>query len=109
MSEGRARRTALKRTAKPCGPGARCWRQAGGDVANPTGFANIFNPPAMEAKGIRLQGERGISRKPTAQGVYNGKKSSKINTIRPLCPRPCPSPKKLRHRKILPALGGRST
>jgi len=69
MSEGRARRTVLKRTAKPCGPGARGWRQAGGDVANPTGFANIFNPPAMEAKGIRLQGERGISRKPTAQGM----------------------------------------
>src|SRR5947209_16488900 len=69
MSEGRARRTALKRTAKPCGPGARCWRQAGGDVANPTGFAKIFNPPATEAKGIRLRGERGISRKPTAQGM----------------------------------------
>jgi len=26
----RARRTALKRTAKPCGPGTRCWCQVGG-------------------------------------------------------------------------------
>jgi hypothetical protein len=27
------------------------------------------NPPAMEAKGIRLQGERGISRQTIAQGM----------------------------------------
>jgi hypothetical protein len=32
-------------------------------------FANVFNPPATEARGIRLRGERGISRKPTAQGM----------------------------------------
>jgi hypothetical protein len=28
-----------------------------------------INPPAMEARGIRLQGERGISRQTTAQGM----------------------------------------
>src|SRR5438128_6138009 len=57
------------RTAKPCGPGARCWRQAGGGFVNPTGFAKAFNPPATEAKGIRLRGELGISRTPIAQGM----------------------------------------
>ena len=35
----RGRRTMLKRTAKPCGPGARGWRQVGGGVASPTGSA----------------------------------------------------------------------
>ena len=34
----RGRRAALKRTAKPCGPGARCWCQAGGGFLDPTGF-----------------------------------------------------------------------
>jgi len=29
----RARRTALKRTAKPCGPDTRCWCQVGGGVS----------------------------------------------------------------------------
>ena len=69
MSEGRAPTNGVMRTAKPCGSGARCWRQAGGDVASPTGLCRIFNPPATEAKGIRLRGERGISRKPIAQGM----------------------------------------
>jgi hypothetical protein len=32
-------------------------------------FDEAFNPPAMEARGIRLQGELGISRKPIAQGM----------------------------------------
>ena len=35
----------------------------------PTGLRRIFNPPAMEARRIRLQGERGISRKAIAQGM----------------------------------------
>jgi hypothetical protein len=52
----RGRRAALKRTAKPCGPGARGWRQIGGGVANPTGFANAVNSPMTEAKGIRRRG-----------------------------------------------------
>ena len=65
----RGRRTALKRTAKPCGPGARGWRQVGGGVASPTGRANAVNSPMTEARGIRLRGERGISRKTTAQGM----------------------------------------
>jgi hypothetical protein len=33
----RARRTALKRTAKPCGPGIRGWCQAAGGAFDPTG------------------------------------------------------------------------
>ena len=65
----RGRRTTLKRTAKPCGPGARGWRQVGGGVASPTGRANAVNSPMTEARGIRLRGERGISRKTIAQGM----------------------------------------
>jgi hypothetical protein len=33
----RAGRTALKRTAKPCGPDTRCWCQAAGGDFDPTG------------------------------------------------------------------------
>ena len=33
------------------------------------GFAWAFNPAATEARGIRLRGEHGISRKTTAQGM----------------------------------------
>ena len=65
----RGRRTTLKRTAKPCGPGARGWRQVGGGVASPTGRANAVNSPMTEARGIRLRGERGISRKTIVQGM----------------------------------------
>ncbi len=32
-----ARRTALRRTAKVCGPGSRCWRQVGRVLVGPTG------------------------------------------------------------------------
>ena len=39
------------------------WRWSG-----PTGLRSIANPSATEARGIRLRGERGISRKTTAQG-----------------------------------------
>jgi hypothetical protein len=38
-------------------------------LRNPTGFCKAFNPPVTEAKGIRLRGEHGISRKTTAQGM----------------------------------------
>ena len=64
-----ARQTkALLRTAKACGSGTRGWCQAGGDLPGPTGLRGIVNSPAMEARGIRLQGERVISRKTIAQG-----------------------------------------
>ncbi|KRR20396.1 hypothetical protein CQ14_27045 [Bradyrhizobium lablabi] len=39
------------------------------DLQKPDRVFKTFNPPAMEAKGIRLQGEHGISRKTTAQGM----------------------------------------
>ena len=65
----RADERRLKRTAKPCGSGTRCWCQAGGDVASPTGLRRVFNPPATEARGIRLRGEHDISRKTIAQGM----------------------------------------
>ena len=57
------------RTAKPCGPGTRGWCQVGGGVASPTGRANAVNSPMTEARGIRLRGERGISRKTIVQGM----------------------------------------
>jgi hypothetical protein len=33
------------RTAKPCGPGTRCWCQVGGGFTNPTGFGKTIYPP----------------------------------------------------------------
>ena len=65
----RAGRTALMRTAKPCGPGTRGWCQAGGGESDPTGFDQPSSRAAMEARRIRLQGERGISRQTIAQGM----------------------------------------
>jgi hypothetical protein len=58
----------LLRTAKACGSGTRGWCQAGGDLPGPTGLRGIVNSSAMEARGIRLQGERVISRQTIAQG-----------------------------------------
>jgi hypothetical protein len=57
------------RTAKPCGPGTRCWCQAGGGASTQPGFRQSFNPSATEARRIRLRGELGISRKAIAQGM----------------------------------------
>ncbi len=65
----RARRTALMRTAKPCGPGTRCWCQAGGGFSNPTGFRSAANSLATVTRRIRRRGEHGISRKAIAQGM----------------------------------------
>ena len=56
------------RTAKACGSGTRGWCQADGDLPGPTGCRQVANPSATEAKGIRLRGERAISRKTIAQG-----------------------------------------
>ena len=64
----RARRTAHLRTAKPCGPGTRGWCQIGGGCLSPTGLRSTVNSPMTEARGIRLRGERGISRQTIAQG-----------------------------------------
>src|SRR4051812_5846348 len=55
-------------TAKACGSGTRGWCQADGDFRGPTGHRAIANPSATEARGIRLRGERAISRKTIAQG-----------------------------------------
>ena len=41
----RARRTTLMRTAKPCGPGTRCWCQVGEGLSSPTGFEKPLNSP----------------------------------------------------------------
>jgi hypothetical protein len=62
------RRTMLKRTAKACGPGARCWRQVGGGFSNPTGLRSIANSPMTVTRRIRRRGEYAISRKAIAQG-----------------------------------------
>jgi hypothetical protein len=47
------RRTALKRTAKPCGPGTRCWCQVGGGFAGPTGLCKTVNSPTTVTRRIR--------------------------------------------------------
>jgi len=62
------RRPALKRTAKPCGPGTRCWCQVGGGFASPTGLCKTVNSPTTVTRRIRRRGERGINRKTIAQG-----------------------------------------
>jgi hypothetical protein len=64
------RRAALMRTAKPCGPGRRCYGQAFAEVcASPTGRTAPSIRGAREARRkVRLPGEHGISRPTTAQG-----------------------------------------
>jgi hypothetical protein len=65
----RARRTALMRTAKPCGPDTRCWCQAvGGEIASYRKRSAI-KPAVTVTRRIRRRGERGISRKAIAQGM----------------------------------------
>jgi hypothetical protein len=53
------RRTALKRTAKPCGPGTRCWCQAGGGKASPTGF----DAPSTAGDGDKTNSSPGRARR----------------------------------------------
>jgi hypothetical protein len=55
------------RTAKPCGPGTRCWCQVGGGVASPTGLDQPYSSTTVTRR-IRRRGEQGISRKTIAQG-----------------------------------------
>ena len=62
-------RPAMLRTAKPCGPGTRCWCQAGGGFSRPNRVRQSFNPSATVTRRIRRRGERGISRKTIAQGM----------------------------------------
>ena len=57
------------RTAKPCGSGTRGWCQAGGGLQAPNRVMQAVNSSATEARGIRLRGELGISRKTIAQGM----------------------------------------
>jgi hypothetical protein len=62
------RRTALKRTAKPCGPDTRCWCQVGGGASARPGLDNPYSPTTV-TKRIRRRGEHDISRKAIAQGM----------------------------------------
>jgi antitoxin MazE len=62
-------RTAQRRTAKPCGPGTRCWCQVGGGLVGPTGFDTTANSPTTVTRRIRRRGEHDISRKTIAQGM----------------------------------------
>jgi hypothetical protein len=65
----RAGRTALLRTAKPCGPGTRCWCQVReGEAARP-GRPFAVNLRTTVTRRTRRRGERGISRQPIAQGM----------------------------------------
>jgi hypothetical protein len=58
----RARRATLKRTAKACGPGTRCWCQVGEGLRKPNRARETINSPATVARRIRRQ-ERAIRRK----------------------------------------------
>jgi hypothetical protein len=55
------------RTAKPCGPGTRCWCQVGGSDVGPTGLDQPYSSTTVTRR-IRRRGEQGISRKTIAQG-----------------------------------------
>ena len=57
------------RTAKPCGPGTRCWCQAGGGASTQPGPDNPSIRRRRRQKRTRLRGELGISRKTIAQGM----------------------------------------
>ena len=57
------------RTAKPCGPGTRCWCQVGGGFRAQPGSCKTVNPPMTVTRRIRRRGEHGISRKAIAQGM----------------------------------------
>jgi hypothetical protein len=67
--ERRAGRTALKRTAKPCGPDTRGWCQTAGGAFDPTGSVEPSSRQQRRPEGIRLRGEHGISRQAIAQGM----------------------------------------
>ena len=58
------------RTAKPCGPGRRCYGQAGSKMcASPTGWTASSNSNGEGGqRKVRLPGEHGISRPTIAQG-----------------------------------------
>src|SRR5260370_23214892 len=57
------------RTAKPCGPDARCWRQVRGGMSCSTGPSQAIHPLTTVTRRIRRRGEHGISRKAIAQGM----------------------------------------
>jgi hypothetical protein len=65
----RAGRTTPKRTAKPCGPGTRCWCQTAGGEIDPTGFDSAIKPAATVTRRIRRRGEHDISRQTIARGM----------------------------------------
>jgi hypothetical protein len=67
--EGGRSKVRRLRTAKPCGPGTRCWCQADGGKACPTGSGQAFNPSATVTRRIRRRGEHGISRQTIARGM----------------------------------------
>jgi hypothetical protein len=51
---------------------------------DPTGSGQSFNPPATEARRIRLRGERGISRKTIAQGMSDALRCPVCSCASPL-------------------------
>jgi len=61
VSDNKARRREmLQRTAKPCGPGTRCWCQVGGGKSAQPGADFAANSPTTVTRRIRRRGERGI-------------------------------------------------
>ena len=62
------RRTALRRTAKPCRPGCRCYSQAFAKMHRPTGRGASPFAEVTETRRNSAPGRAGISRQPIAQG-----------------------------------------
>jgi hypothetical protein len=81
VSDNTARgRTTLKRRAKACGPGTRCWCQVGEGLAVAQPGAWTVNSPATVARRIRRRGEYAIRRKTIAWGMPDVSGASAVNT-----------------------------
>jgi hypothetical protein len=83
VSDRRARRrTALKRTAKPCGPGTRCWCQVGGGFASPTGFGKTVNSSTTVTRTNSSPGRaRHKSLKPLRAGMPGDPGATVVTTL----------------------------
>jgi hypothetical protein len=76
------RRTKLTRTAKPCGPGARCWCQVGGGVASPTGSCNTVNSPTTVTRTNSSPGRaRHKPLKPLRAGMPGDSGATVVTTV----------------------------
>jgi len=79
--ERRARRAAVSRTVKACGPGTRCWCQVPRRHSQPNRDMRCYSIRwTTVARGIRCRGELAIHRKTIAWGMPDVSGASAVNT-----------------------------